>query len=254
MNPAANGGADRPLAVVTGAGGGIGSAVAQRLSVDHDVIGHDVRAAARAAVDTAATDPTVVSDLATPAGRATLAQALAGRHFRVLVLAHGLGGTGAFPGLTASYVRAVMAVNFEAVADTVDVLAAHAHPDGATAVVVSSQAGMTGEAEHAAYCASKFAVTGWARAAAPGLAARGVRLRVMAPGCVDTSMLRSAMTAWAEAAGRDPGAVLDSRVAAIPAGRLADPREIAAGIALLASLGTPELVIANQSGGETFTS
>lgn len=232
-------------AVVTGAAGGIGAAAADLLSDDHQLVTHDLRA-------TRDHTPTVRSDLADAAGMRALVSAIGGQPLDLLVAAHGLGGPGPLPQLRPEHVRQIMRVNFELVTELVAALHDNLAAAHGCVVVVASQAGMTGEAHHAAYCASKFALVGWARGVVHELRDTGVRLRLMCPGCVDTPMLRRAVARWATDMGGDPAAVLDRRIGQIPRGRLAHPAEIAAGIRYLSRLRTDELVVLNQSGGETF--
>jgi Short-chain dehydrogenases of various substrate specificities len=56
-------------------------------------------------------------------------------------------------------------------------------------VATASLAGLTSTAFDAAYTATKHAVVGWVRAAAPALAARGIRLNALCPGFVDTPLV-----------------------------------------------------------------
>lgn len=232
-------------AVVTGAAGGIGAAVAAAVAPDHQLVTHDLRA-------TRDHSPTVRSDLTDAAGMGALMAVVGEQPLDLLVAAHGLGGPGPLPELRPERVRQIMRVNFELVTELVAMLRPNLTAARGCVVVVASQAGLTGEAHHAAYCASKFALIGWAREAAAELRAVDVRLRLMCPGCVDTPMLRGAIARWAADMGGDPAAVLATRVGQIPRGRLADPAEIAAGIRHLSRLATGELVVLNQSGGETF--
>lgn len=233
-------------AIVTGALGGIGAAVVDNVSADHGVITHDLRAHHGC-------DPSVRSDLAQPAGRRALVRTLGDGPLDLLVAAHGMAVPAPLPDLRADRVRQIMRVNFEAVTELVEAFRPQLSAAGGCAVVIASQAGLTGEANFAAYCASKFALVGWARTTAEPLASEGIRLRLMCPGAVDTSMFRGAIARWATDMGGKPEEVLRQRVTQIPRGRLATPAEIAAGIRYLARLATPELVVLNQSGGETFT-
>jgi len=238
------------LAVVTGAAGGIGRAVVARLAGTREVLAVDVGPPTS---ELPAGVSWLASDLLDPSGADAVADAARRRGGAdLLVAAHGLGGTGALTTLDEPRVRRVMEVNTATCARLLTALAVQLNDVGGAAVLVASQAGLTGEAEHVAYCASKFALVGWARAAArhPGLS--DIRLRLICPGCVDTAMFRSAITNWARSQHRDPAAVLADRVAQIPAGRLAQPSEIAAGTAYLAAVSAPGLVVLNQSGGETF--
>ncbi|MEI7626071.1 MAG: SDR family oxidoreductase [Actinomycetota bacterium] len=78
-----------------------------------------------------------------------------------------------------------------------------------------------GEARMAAYCASKHAVLGLTRAAAVEYADRGVRVNMLSPGGMNTTMLRRLAETQTDAG--QP----DTTTARIPAGCLAEPREVA---------------------------
>ena len=91
-------------------------------------------------------------------------------------------------------------------------------------VLVSSIVGTNGAAGQAAYAASKAGVLGIMRSAAKELAPLGIRVNAVAPGMIDTDMLRHLPPAW-----------LEERVASIGLGRLGRPEEVAEVIAFLAS-------------------
>jgi NAD(P)-dependent dehydrogenase (short-subunit alcohol dehydrogenase family) len=73
--------------------------------------------------------------------------------------------------------------------------------DRGSIVVTASLAGLTGTEADPLYALTKHAVVGFVRSAAPGLAARGIRLNMVNPGFVDTPMLGGAGRAALEAAG-----------------------------------------------------
>jgi NAD(P)-dependent dehydrogenase (short-subunit alcohol dehydrogenase family) len=62
-------------------------------------------------------------------------------------------------------------------------------PGGGSIVATASLAGLTGMPHDPAYTATKHAVVGWVRAAAPALAARGIRLNALCPGFTDTALV-----------------------------------------------------------------
>jgi NAD(P)-dependent dehydrogenase (short-subunit alcohol dehydrogenase family) len=105
-------------------------------------------------------------------------------------------------------------------------------PHGSGAIVnFGSIWGGTGGQGHTAYCAAKGAVHNLTRAMALDHARDGIRVNAVAPGEVDTPMLR--------AAGR-PTPATDEELAAmaertIPMARLAQPEEIARVVVFLAS-------------------
>jgi NAD(P)-dependent dehydrogenase (short-subunit alcohol dehydrogenase family) len=82
----------------------------------------------------------------------------------------------------------------------------------------------------AAYTTGKHALIGLTRSMALDFAADGVRVNAVAPGSVDTPMLR-----WAVAQDKDPDALMRAIHRMHPLGRIAQPREVAEAVAFLAS-------------------
>ena len=82
----------------------------------------------------------------------------------------------------------------------------------------------------AAYTTGKHALIGLTRSMALDFAADGVRVNAVAPGSVDTPMLR-----WAVGLDKDPEALMRAIHRMHPLGRIAEPREIAEAVAFLAS-------------------
>jgi NAD(P)-dependent dehydrogenase (short-subunit alcohol dehydrogenase family) len=74
-----------------------------------------------------------------------------------------------------------------------------------------------------AYTASKFGLIGLTKVAAKDYADRGIRINALSPGITDTPMMRAG------------GATSDAIAAAVPVQRVAQPTEIAAGVAYLLS-------------------
>jgi 3-oxoacyl-[acyl-carrier protein] reductase len=98
---------------------------------------------------------------------------------------------------------------------------------GGVIVNVASVAAERGAAGRAPYATTKTALVGLTRSAAVEWAPHGVRVNAVGPGYVDTGILRAAIDSGA----LDPADVLER----IPAGRLAEPAEIAALVSFLAS-------------------
>jgi NAD(P)-dependent dehydrogenase (short-subunit alcohol dehydrogenase family) len=85
--------------------------------------------------------------------------------------------------------RGILGANLEGVVYGTRELAARLMPNGGSIVATASLAGLTGMPGDPAYTATKHAVVGWVRAAAPALAARGIRLNALCPGFADTPIV-----------------------------------------------------------------
>ncbi|UGS34373.1 SDR family NAD(P)-dependent oxidoreductase [Capillimicrobium parvum] len=99
---------------------------------------------------------------------------------------------------------------------------------GGSFVAVSSDGGVKGTEGFGAYCASKHGVVGLVRCLALEYARRGVRSNAVLPGFIETPMSDRFLS------GLEP-AEIDRFLAAVPAGRFGKPEEVAAAIAFLAS-------------------
>nr|WP_225224797.1 3-oxoacyl-ACP reductase FabG [Cellulomonas sp. JH27-2] len=91
-------------------------------------------------------------------------------------------------------------------------------------VLISSVVGLYGSPGQVNYSASKAALVGVARSITRELGGRGITANVVAPGFIDTDMTRAL-----------PEATQQSYIASIPAGRFAQPDEVAAAVEFLAS-------------------
>lgn len=221
------------VAVVTGAAGGIGSAVVRALAADGarvaaaDLDAPEVEGAALA-LPCDVTDPRAVEHLLDRAeealGPVTVAVSVAG-----VLHAASCAQT------TDDAWRHTFAVNadgpFHLVRAAGRRMAARGH---GSIVVVGSNAASVPRAGMAAYAASKAAATMMTRCIGLELAPRGVRCNVVSPGSTDTPM-QDAL--WADGSARrralegDPASF---RVG-IPLGRIADPADVADAVAFLAS-------------------
>ena len=97
-------------------------------------------------------------------------------------------------------------------------------------VNIGSVAGSVGFETDAAYCASKGAVDALTRQMALDYAPHGIRVNCIAPGFVETEMMRVFIDSH-----DDPAAVEGDIVALHPIGRVGRPEEIAAAAAFLGS-------------------
>ena len=220
------------LAVVTGAGSGIGAAIAERFAAEGArVLAADVRREAAletaARVDGAITGIEVdVCDEHSIASLMATADEAGGVDLVVNVA--GIGSTTTAPDTPIEVWDRVLDVN----ARGTFLCCKHAVPrmaarGGGAIVNVASIAGLVGVRNRAAYCASKGAVIALTRALAVDHVDEGVRVNCVCPGTVQTP--------WLERLVEDAGESLEALRARQPMGRLGQPREIASAAVYLAS-------------------
>ncbi|MFG1903835.1 SDR family NAD(P)-dependent oxidoreductase [Micromonospora carbonacea] len=190
-------------AVVTGAAGGIGAALADGLArrgADLVLLDRDADRLAAVAAALRAAHPgrrvdTVVVDLADAAATAQAAEELRRRHPRLRLLVNNAGVAlgGRFDQVTLDEFGWVVDVNFRAVVQLTHALlpALKAEP-GAHLVNVSSLFGLIAPAGQAAYSASKFAVRGFTEALRHELAGDGVGVTCVHPGGIRTRIAADA--------------------------------------------------------------
>ncbi|MEP9392474.1 MULTISPECIES: SDR family oxidoreductase [Gordonia] len=102
------------------------------------------------------------------------------------------------------------------------------------AVVVSSNAGATPRSAFPAYAASKAAATSYARCIGLAAAPSGVRVNVVSPGSTNTPMLRGMWSSTDDRTTVLAGDATQFRLG-IPLGRIAEARDIAETVVFLAS-------------------
>ena len=104
--------------------------------------------------------------------------------------------------------------------------------DGGSIVMTSSVVAVTSDPGIAAYAASKHALIGLMRTVAKEVAARRIRVNIVAPGPIDNAFQREVESGLTQALGTDAGKFLDS---VIPLGRHARAEEVARTVLFLAS-------------------
>jgi 3-oxoacyl-[acyl-carrier protein] reductase len=214
-------------AIVTGAAGAIGRAVAEELSAgDRGVVLVDRNEAVEAVRDElrgrgAHAEVCVVdlADRAAPAAVLAAADRLGGPS--VLVNNAGITRDARAVAMDVDDFRLVLRVNLVAPLRLTEAVAPHLG-DGGAIVNVSSRAAL-GNFGQANYVAAKSALIGATRALALRLAPR-LRVNAVGPGLVDTPMTRAM-----------PGHLLEQLLTRVPAGRAAHPHEIAAVVGFLCS-------------------
>jgi D-sorbitol dehydrogenase (acceptor) len=100
---------------------------------------------------------------------------------------------------------------------------------------LASQAGRRGEALVAHYCASKAAVISYTQSAALAMAPHGIRVNAISPGVVDTPMWQQVDALFARYEHLPLGEKKQRVGAAVPLGRMGVPQDIAGAAIFLAS-------------------
>ncbi len=108
-------------------------------------------------------------------------------------------------------------------------------PAGRSIVNIASTAGRDGRTMSPPYAASKAAVINITRSTARILAPDGIRVNAVCPGVVDTAFNARLGEQFAPAEKMEPRAWVLRRAEPIPMGRLADPDEVATVVRFLAS-------------------
>jgi 3-oxoacyl-[acyl-carrier protein] reductase len=179
---------------VTGAGRGIGAAIARTLHRDGaTVIGVDVPQAASdlKALITGLDGTALTLDITAVDAPQRIARAIGDRHGGVDVVVHNAGITRdkRLANMDADRWTSTIAVNLTAPQRITDELLAQdlIRPNGRV-IGVASISGIGGNAGQTNYATSKAGVIGFVDALAPQLAGRGITVNAVAPGFIETQM------------------------------------------------------------------
>ncbi len=225
---------DGRVVLVTGAGAGIGAAVARRFGAEGAavaVLDRDGDAAAAVAGELAAGGAAAVGIACDVADRAQVRSAVGraaelGDALHVVVNNAGIIRPAMFAKLDEDAFRAVLDVHLMGTYHVSQEALAHLPDDGRGRIINStSAAGLIGTIGQANYAAAKGAIVALTKSLARELARRKITANVIAP---------LAATAMTETVRTDPR-FAEKQLERVPLGRWAEPEEIAGAFAFMAS-------------------
>jgi 3-oxoacyl-[acyl-carrier protein] reductase len=216
--------------IVTGAGSGIGQAIALRLAADcYNVLVNDfrVQAAQATAALIGAKAVAIGGDVSVEADVAAMVAAAEAAFGPVTHLVNCAGHVhqGKFIDLTVGDFDRMIAVHLRGTfLCTHAVLRGMLTRGSGVIVNIASQLGQIGGIELVHYSAAKAGIIGMTKALAREVSAQGVRVNAVAPGPINTPLVRSLSEDWQRA-----------KAAELPLGRFGEPEEVANTVAFLCS-------------------
>ena len=233
-------------ALVTGAAGGIGRAIADRLVADgFGVSVADLPSSADQlqALTANLGGPDVALGLTVDVTEAASVDAAVAAHvghfggLDVMVANAGIAVTAPLLEITAEQWQLTMDVNVKGVLHCYQSAARQmiSQGRGGRLIGAASVAAHRGGKWQSAYSASKFAVRGMSQSAAQELAEHQITVNVYSPGVVHTPMWEGIDAEMSRRRGTELGSEMAGMVAGIPLGRLEQPTDVAGVVAFLAS-------------------
>jgi NAD(P)-dependent dehydrogenase (short-subunit alcohol dehydrogenase family) len=224
------------VGLITGAAGGIGTAVVRRWTQEGvAVVAVDTEERA-AAADGCELVQWLGADLSVPASLDGLIDQAVARWGHIDYLVNNaavIGEVAPLTEITLTILNRVVATNLITPILLTAAAVKHMATRGGGAVVnVASVAGLSGGVSMTGYVASKHGLIGLTRAAARESAKVGVRINAVCPGATDTSMIAAIEAGISPS---DPDFDRQRRQSNIPMGRYAQPSEVAAAIIWLCS-------------------
>jgi NAD(P)-dependent dehydrogenase (short-subunit alcohol dehydrogenase family) len=224
------------VALVSGAGGGIGRQIARRLTREGMTVAaldRDGAAAESTAAEIGAL--ALAADVTSPEEVGRAVEAVLSRFDKIDLLVNNAGIAWMGPALDMPLeaLQAMLRVNVEGVFILSRAVLPHMIARHSGSIVnLASWAGKTGNANFAGYSASKFAVIGLTQALAREMAPHGIRVNAICPGIVVDTAMRTAIEAQQRHYGLPE---TTEREKAIPIGRVSVPDDVARIAAFLAS-------------------
>jgi 2-hydroxycyclohexanecarboxyl-CoA dehydrogenase len=224
------------VVIVTGAGGGIGSAISRRFAEEGAfVVVSDVNREAASEVSASiqrhgGSAVAIAADISKRAECHDLIEQVQGRRGRIDVLVNnaGINRRGNLLALSEDDWHTTFAVNLHSMFHLCRAVIPHMIEAGGGAIVnTASQWGLHPAPNHIAYNTSKAAVAAFTQNLARDYAPQKVRVNAVCPGEIHTPML--------EAGVRRSGRTIADLDRLVPFGRIGKPEEVAALVAFLAS-------------------
>lgn len=216
------------VAIVTGAGSGIGRAIAVQLAAEgYKVLVNDFRTEAAEAVAAEIGGLACGGDVSNEADVAAMVAKAEASFGPVTHLINNAGHVhqGRFTELKVEEFDRMIAVHLRGTfLCTQAVLAGMLARGQGVIVNIASQLGQIGGIELVHYSAAKAGIIGLTKALAREVSAQGVRVNAVAPGPINTPLVRSLSADWQRA-----------KAAELPLGRFGEPEEVAATVAFLCS-------------------
>jgi len=217
------------IAIVTGAGRGIGEGIARKLALEGaTVVCADVNEpdATRVAAECGRGAIGLRLDVTSSADCDALVGTVQARFNRVDILVNnaGINRDAMLHKMTDDQWAQVLAVDLSGVFYMTRAASRLMRTAGSGRIVNIASASWMGNVGQANYAAAKAGVVGLTRTAAKELARSQVTANAICPGFIDTQMTRGI-----------PDAIREQQVAKIPLGRMGQPADVAAVVAFLAS-------------------
>ena len=231
---------ERPHALITGGGGGIGLAAAHALAasgVKLTLVGRDAAKIARAAEAVGGANA-ISADVTDEAAIKAAFEAAHATHGPIDILINNAGAAPSAPFRDTDLAlwNATLAVNLTGAFLCARAALPHMlEAKWGRIVNVASVAGLKGYAYVSAYCAAKHGLVGLTRALAHETAKHGVTVNAVCPGYVETEIVAESIARLTQKTKLDEAGARASLVAFNPQARMIDPREVAAAIAFLCS-------------------